>query len=157
MNKHKMDKHILIIDDDIDIFHAFQAVLSPESLASRQKMAELLKRPVASAASSSTGFTLHYASQGEDGFRMVERSLATEPPFAMAFVDIRMPPGWDGVKTAASIRTIDPNIIIVMITAYADRSQEDILASIGTPEKLLFLRKPFDPDTVRQLASSLTD
>lgn len=150
-----MNKRILIIDDDIEIFHAFQAVLSPESIPSRQKMAELLRRPTEGSAPPPATFSLQYASQGEDGFRMVEKSLATDLPFAVAFIDIRMPPGWDGVKTAASIRAIDPNIEIVIVTAYSDRSQENILAAVGTPEKLLFFKKPFDPDEVRQLAISL--
>lgn len=152
-----MNKRILIIDDDCEIFHAFQAVLAPDSIPSHQKMAQLLKKSLDAPVPTAVSFSLQYAAQGEDGFRVVEKALAESQPFAVAFIDIRMPPGWDGVKTAASIRAIDPNIEIVIVTAYSDRSQEDILASVGTPEKLLFFKKPFDPDEVRQLAISLTE
>ncbi|MCI5212330.1 MAG: hybrid sensor histidine kinase/response regulator, partial [Candidatus Electrothrix sp. ATG2] len=73
------------------------------------------------------------------------------------FVGIRMPPGWDGMKTARRIRKIDPNIEIVIVTAYSDRSREEIARSVGTLHKLLFFRKPFDPDELMQVAVSLCD
>jgi PAS domain S-box-containing protein len=78
-------------------------------------------------------------------------------PFAAAFVYVRMPPGWDGMKTAAKIRQIDPQVEIVIITAYSDCSRSEIVKNVGQPDKLLFLRKPFDPEELSQIALSLTE
>ncbi len=150
------NRRILIIDDDLDVWKAYEIVLSPpdelKNSASR-KMAELLtdskkeERPV---------FDLHYAAQGQAGFALVHKALDEDRPYAVAFIDIRMPPGWDGMETAARIRQIDPKIEIVIVTAYSDRSREEIVQNVGAPDKLLFLRKPFDPDELTQLALSLT-
>ncbi|MCW5209422.1 response regulator, partial [Desulfobulbus sp. US1] len=71
------------------------------------------------------------------------------------FVDIRMPPGWDGMETATRIRKFDPDIEIVIVTAYSDRSREEIARAVGTLHKLLFFRKPFDPEELMQVAVSL--
>ena len=48
-----------------------------------------------------TSFELDSAYQGQEGFEMVKRALAEHRPFALAFVDVRMPPGWDGIETIA--------------------------------------------------------
>ena len=64
--------------------------------------------------------------------------------------------GWDGMETAAKIRQLDPNIEFVIITAYSDRARAEIVASVGAPDKLLFLRKPFDPEELTQFAVALT-
>ena len=74
----------------------------------------------------------------------------------MAFVDVRMPPGWDGMQTASMIRKVDQRIEIVIITAYSDRDRLELVKEIGTPEKLLYLKKPFDVDELRQIVLSLT-
>jgi len=76
--------------------------------------------------------------------------------YAVAFIDIRMPPGWDGIKTAQKIREIDRDIEIVIVTAYADVTRSQIVSNIGYPEKLLYLRKPFDNDELAQIALQLT-
>ncbi|MEN8232914.1 MAG: histidine kinase, partial [Thermodesulfobacteriota bacterium] len=102
-------------------------------------------------------FTLEKAAQGQEGFTLVQNGLAEDKPFALAFIDIRMPPGWDGISTAARIRDLDPNIEIVIVTAYSDRSLEEIIQAVGTPEKLILLRKPFDHEEIIQLSFSLTE
>jgi len=65
-------------------------------------------------------------------------------------------PGWDGLKTASEIRKIDKNIEIIIVTAYSDKNRDEILESVGTPEKLLYLKKPFDREEIMQLVLSLT-
>lgn len=107
-------------------------------------------------AESHPSFQLQFAGQGQQGFEMVKEALSRNEPYALAFIDIRMPPGWDGMETAARIRRIDPNLEIVIVTAYSDRSRAEIVESVGAPDKLLFLRKPFDAEELTQLGLALT-
>ena len=74
----------------------------------------------------------------------------------MAFVDVRMPPGWDGIETIARIWEVDPELQVVVCTAYSDYSWEEMRAKVGQPDSLLVLKKPFDNIEVQQLAHALT-
>lgn len=101
-------------------------------------------------------FQFDTASQGQEGFEKIKQALAEGRPYALAFVDIRMPPGWDGVVTIQRIWEIDPDIQIVICSAYSDYSWEDMVKNLGTSDNLLVLKKPFDNVAVRQLACALT-
>lgn len=151
-------RRILVIDDDLDVWKAYQLVLAPETVssgASVEKINRLLS-PEMENDPAAVHFSLSFAAQGQEGFAMVEEAARRKEPFALAFVDVRMPPGWDGMETAKRIRALDPEIELVIVTAYSDHSIEEIVRAVGSSEKLLFLRKPFDPDEIRQLALSLT-
>ncbi|MCP4694919.1 MAG: PAS domain S-box protein, partial [Desulfobacterales bacterium] len=160
------NKRILVIDDDLEIWKAYKAVLEPERVANvgaQQKLGRLLSLDpdedldAEPRSDSSPVFQVRFAAQGQEGYALVKEAIAESMTFAAAFIDIRMPPGWDGMETAARIRQIDPNIEIVIVTAYSDRSRHEISATVGAPEKLLFLRKPFDPEELTQMALSLTE
>ncbi len=151
-------RRILVIDDDLDVWKAYRLVLTPEAVSSgtsAEKINRLLS-PVMDDDPAAAHFSLSFAVQGQEGFAMVEEAVRKKEPFALAFVDVRMPPGWDGMETARRIRALDPEIELVIVTAYSDHSIEEIVRAVGSSEKLLFLRKPFDPDEIRQLALSLT-
>ncbi|MBA3004661.1 MAG: response regulator [Desulfurivibrio sp.] len=151
-------RRILVIDDDLDVWKAYQLVLAPEAVSSgtsAEKINRLLS-PGMENDPAAAHFSLSFAAQGQEGFAMVEEAARRKEPFALAFVDVRMPPGWDGMETAKRIRALDPEIELVIVTAYSDHSIEEIVRAVGSSEKLLFLRKPFDPDEIRQLALSLT-
>jgi signal transduction histidine kinase len=134
-------------------------VLSPEGLhpdSSAAKISQLLNEGTdKQTAVDEPCFSLSFASQGQEGYQLAEEALELEP-FAMAFVDVRMPPGWDGMETAIKIRQLDPNIELVIVTAYSDRSMEEIVRNVGASDKLLFLRKPFDPEELKQIARCMT-
>lgn len=104
----------------------------------------------------SDSYEIIEASQGMDAVKIIEKSLKEEQPFSLMFLDIRMPPGIDGVETARLIRKMDPNIEIVIMTAYSDYKFEEIVKTVGNPDKLLYYYKPFKPEQIRQLTSSLT-
>jgi PAS domain S-box-containing protein len=158
------NKRILVIDDDQDIWKSYQMVLQPDTQDATSSMSQLnallLEEDLQG---NSTGsekipdFELSYAPQGMEGYEMVKQAIRDKQPFAIAFVDIRMPPGWDGMETATRIREIDPDIELVIVTAYSDRSRDEIARAVGTQHKLLFFRKPFDPDELMQIAVSLCD
>jgi len=93
--------------------------------------------------------------QAEQAVDAVVQALAAGQPFAVAFLDIRMPPGKDGVWAAEQIRALDPDIEIVIVTAYSDVDPQEIAARVPPVDKLLYLQKPFHPHEVRQCVSSL--
>jgi two-component system, NtrC family, sensor kinase len=101
-------------------------------------------------------FELDSASQGQEGLEKVRVALAGGRPYALAFVDVRMPPGWDGVETIQRIWQVDPDIQIVICTAYSDFSWEEIRNRLGNSDALLVLKKPFDTIEVLQIAHALT-
>jgi PAS domain S-box-containing protein len=86
----------------------------------------------------------------------VQAKVAEGQPYALAFVDVRMPPGWDGVETIKQLWQVDPNLQVVICTAYSDYSWTDIYAKLGHSDSLLILKKPFDNIEVIQLAHALT-
>ena len=100
---------------------------------------------------------LSFATQGQDGYDMVVRSVEEEKPYALAFVDMRMPPGWDGLETIERLWKVDPKIHIAICTAFADYSWREIIQRVGHTDQLLIVKKPFDNVEVIQLATSLTE
>jgi PAS domain S-box-containing protein len=153
----KVNHRILVIDDNTSIHADFKKILCPENSrkASLNKMRAALFDD-AEPAVEALGFELESAYQGQEGLEMVKKSLAENRPYAMAFVDVRMPPGWDGIETIARIWEVNPELQIVVCTAYSDYSWEEMRAKVGQPDSLLILKKPFDNIEVQQLAHALT-
>src|SRR5437016_6107206 len=77
-------------------------------------------------------------------------------PYAMAFVDVRMGPGWDGIETTAKLWEADPDLQVVICTAHSDYSWDGMVAKLGHSDRLVILKKPFDNVEVQQLANALT-
>ncbi|NJL15982.1 MAG: hypothetical protein HC938_01080 [Nitrospira sp.] len=101
-------------------------------------------------------YELDFASQGREGFGLVQSAHQAGNPYALAFVDMRMPPGWDGLETIEHLWYADPEIQVVVCSAYSDHPWEDVSRRIGETDKLLILMKPFNSIEVVQLANSLT-
>ena len=101
-------------------------------------------------------FELFSAFQGQQALQKVIEAQQNGSPYALSFMDVRMPPGWDGVETIQKIWEVDPHIQMVICTAYADYTWEEIYKLFGNTDNLVFLRKPFDHTEVRQLAATLT-
>ena len=152
------NRRVLIIDDNRAIHDDFAKILSPFSAT-----------PGALAASEAalfgphvdvvqqTHFELGSAYQGQEGLRLVSEAREAGKPYAMAFVDVRMPPGWDGVETIRRIWEIDPDVQIVICTAYSDYSCSEIFAKLDQRDGWLILKKPFDGVEAFQLAHTLTE
>ena len=153
----KPNHRILIIDDNPSIHADFRKILCPantDDTTVRGMEAALFEEHPPSRRDVS--FQLDSAYQGQEGLEMVKQAQAENRPYAMAFVDVRMPPGWDGVETIARIWEVDPELQIVVCTAYSDYSWEELRAKVGQPDNLLVLKKPFDNVEVQQLAHALT-
>lgn len=154
----KPNQRILIIDDNPSIHVDFRDILSPAHTgndAASDLEAALFDD--AHPTPKEVTFELGSAFQGEEGLEMVEKAVGENHPYAMAFVDVRMPPGWDGVETIARIWQSYPEIQIVVCTAYSDYSWEAMRAKVGQPDSLLVLKKPFDNVEVQQMAHALTE
>src|SRR5882757_734558 len=139
----KPNRRILLVDDNTSIHDDFRKILSPENsrkAAVKKLGAALFDRT--EPAREQTSFELDSAHQGQEGLEMVKTALAEQRPYALAFVDVRMPPGWDGVETIARIWEAYPEIQIVVCTAYADYSWEELRAKVGQPDSLVVLKKP---------------
>ncbi|HSV46589.1 MAG TPA: response regulator, partial [Ramlibacter sp.] len=93
---------------------------------------------------------------GREGLAMVEAAVQAGRPYALAFVDMRMPPGWDGVETVERLWRVDPQLQIVICTAYSDHPWEEVLARLDVQDRLLIVKKPFDMIEISQLARTLT-
>jgi PAS domain S-box-containing protein len=153
----KPNRRILIVDDNESIHSDFRNILCPElpdESAVNAMEAVLFEEEAPK--QEQVLFELDSAFQGQQALEMVKKSLAEQRPYAMAFVDVRMPPGWDGVETIARVWEVDPELQVVVCTAYADYSWEDMRAKVGHPDNLLVLKKPFDNIEVQQLAHALT-
>ena len=150
------NRRILIIDDNADIHDDYRRVLqegqSPNTLAAAE--AELFGDAPAAGDRSPT-FELRHASQGDQGYELLRGEQRQGRPFALAFVDMRMPPGWDGLETIKRLWEADPRLQVVLCTAYSDYSWFEICEALSPGDRLLILKKPFDAIEVRQLAASL--
>lgn len=158
-NPEKDLKHrILIVDDNPSIHKDFQTILLEEEES--ETLSTLRDEVLGN--KSFTGKTknvyeLDFASQGKEGCEKIKKACSENNPYELAFVDMRMPPGWDGLKTIEHMWKIDPNVQVVICTAYSDYSWGEITERLGRSENLLILKKPFDSAEVAQLASALTE
>lgn len=154
---HENTLKIIVIDDNKEVHQDFQKILSfNESNELSPVEKNLFETDSFSGNTSLPKFQIDSVFQGKDGVEMIKKAYDADKPYALAFVDIRMPPGWDGIETIKHIWEIDPTIQVVICTAYSDYSWEETLAELGQHENLLILKKPFDSTSVRQLAFALT-
>ena len=151
------NRRVLLIDDNESIHVDFRKIIGGGTggAAALDSMSAALFDEPAQVPSEHAGFEIDSAYQGQEGLAFVENSLALGRRYALAFVDIRMPPGWDGIETIQRIWRIDPELQIVICTAYSDYSWSDMMRVLGETDRLLILKKPFDNIEVRQIASAL--
>jgi two-component system, cell cycle sensor histidine kinase and response regulator CckA len=164
MNPHAQTKssrashfRVLLVDDNPAIHADFRKIICPsqESNARADEMeAILFAAPQPSTAQ--TTFELESAHQGQEALHMLKRALAENRPYALAFVDVRMPPGWDGIETISHLWEVYPRLQIVVCTAYSDYSWDEMHAKLGHSDNLVLLKKPFDNVEVQQLTHALT-
>lgn len=127
---------ILAVDDESSILMLYEETLRPESNPNH--------------------FSLTLCSQAEEALDTVRRAVEEGKPFTVAFLDVRMPPGPDGVWLAEQIRALDPYIEIVMVTGYSDTKPDEIASRVPPSDKLLYLQKPFHNLEIQHFAASLS-
>ena len=148
---------VLLIDDNRAIHEDFGKILGGDVRqlsALNESRAALFGEEIEE--SPQAVFALDSAHQGEEGVAMLLHSIEQGRPYSMAFIDMRMPPGIDGLETAARLWKIDPELQIVVCTAFSDYSWKETVEKLGNSDRLLILKKPFETIEVLQLAHALT-
>jgi diguanylate cyclase (GGDEF)-like protein len=151
---------LLIIDDNVAIHQDFLKIFgtTAEEAAEQEFLAAeaALFGEAVDTASTRPVFAIDSAYQGQEGVEKARQALAEGRPYGMAFIDMRMPPGWDGLETIERLWAIDPHIQVVICSAHADYDWMEVVHRLGHSDQLLVLRKPFESIEVLQCANSLT-
>jgi len=150
------NRRILIIDDDTRIHDDFRKILGEKTEKSEYDEIESSLFEDEGGRFDTMKYELDSAHQGEEGYEKVIKANEENRPYAMAFIDMRMPPGWDGLETIKHIWQVDSRIQLVICTAYSDYSWNEVLYHLGASDRLLILKKPFDMVEVQQIATALT-
>ena len=151
-----INRRILVIDDNPSIHDDFRRILQSNESAFTLFEARATLFDEVSVAASREGFEVDCADQGQAGLALVQSAMQRGCPYAVAFIDMRMPPGWDGVETLEHLWRIDPDLQAVICTAFADLDWDRIIQRFSCSDQLLVLRKPFDVIEVWQAANALT-
>jgi two-component system NtrC family sensor kinase len=155
---HTPNRRILVIDDNRDIHKDFRKIFSSNA-EHAPALAQAEGRFVGGTTTVAEHpvFEFDSAFQGQEGLELIRRSLEENRLYAMAFVEARMPPGWDGIETIARIWQEYPDLQVVVCTAYSDYSWAEMIGKVGQSDQLVILKKPFDHLEVLQLAKALTE
>jgi diguanylate cyclase (GGDEF)-like protein len=151
-------RRILIIDDNAAIHVDFYKVLGPAAEEAAEADLDALEANVfgeTAVIAARPDFEIDSAHQGEEGVAMARQALLEGRPYSMAFVDMRMPPGWDGLKTIECLWAVDPDVQVVICSAHSDYDWTEVVGRLGHSDKLLVLRKPAEPIEILQCATAL--
>ena len=148
---------ILIVDDDPAVHDSYRMSFVPaDDAAALADLAAQLFDDVAPGDPPRLRMAFDHVHQGNEAVATVERAVRDDRRFAVAFIDVRMPPGIDGRETARRIRAVDPDVQIVIVTGYSDFSPAEIARVAGPPDRLFYIAKPFTADEVVQTATALS-
>jgi len=155
---------VLVVDDEPEIRDAYKQILGDteanlEMTGFHELRSRLFRKnpqeALRQAATRATSFETVFCQQAAEAVVAVKEALSRNEPFAVAFIDMRMPPGQDGVWAATHIRELDPALEIVICTAYSDADPGEIGGYVPPEDKLSYLQKPFHPHEVRQMTIAL--
>ncbi len=152
-------RKILIVDDQASIHRAYREILAPKAVNTDalDELEQLLfGDPLEAKPPALDSFELVHAYQGEEALQRIHESINNDDPFGMAFVDMRMPPGWNGVETIRRLWEVDPDLQVVICTAYTEQNWRKIVAELKKVDQLLLLNKPFSSELVLSLAHAMT-
>jgi diguanylate cyclase len=152
---------VLIADDEAGIRDSYVEIFQPSrNKIANDRLPDLRARlfgkeqPIRKDEQLNVELTL--CSGAEEAVLAVETANRDGNPFAVVFLDMRMPPGPDGVWAATHIRELDKLLDIVVVTAYSDIDPEEISRRVPPSGSLFYLQKPFHPHEIRQIAMALT-
>jgi diguanylate cyclase (GGDEF)-like protein len=152
-------KRILIVDDEPAMHESYRRSFAPQRSEGGDALgdmaAELFGDDTTAPVADAANFALTHMNQGLDAVAAVETALAAGTPYAVAFIDVRMPPGIDGRETAMRIRALDPEINLVIVTGYSDFSPIEISKVAGPADKIFYIAKPFEVAEIVQTATAL--
>ena len=150
-------RRVLVVDDNRAIHEDFHKILSKDTAGTELADLEIALFGEPTATALPVNYQVDDAYQGQEAHQMLSAAHREGWRYDLAFVDMRMPPGWDGVQTIEHLWDEDPELQIVICTAYSDYTWSDLFAKFGRTDNLLILKKPFDNAEVQQLAATLTE
>jgi signal transduction histidine kinase len=151
------NRRVLVVDDMPSMHQDFRKSLATGRVdADLDQLEAELFGDAGQPAASDDGFEIDSAYQGIEALAKVKGAVGEGRPYALAFVDMRMPPGWDGVETIERLWKVDPRLQVVICTAYSDHPWDEVLRRLDVQDRLLIIKKPFDMIEVAQLARTLT-
>lgn len=150
-------QRILVVDDDPAILRVWRRVLEPKA---RQPSLDHLEKKLFGvtppAAPQEAEFAIDTALQGAEGFQKVVSALAESRPYTFALVDMRMPPGWDGLETILRMLEKDPKLEVGICSAFSDISRDEVAQRVGRAD-LMWIKKPFDLEMAREMTRKLSE
>jgi DNA-binding NtrC family response regulator len=149
-------RRILVMDDNAEIQKDFKKILTLRGqTAAAADDTEAFIFGADSGRKALPRYEINAAYQGQEGLEMVRRAVAERAPYPVAFVDVRMPPGWDGIETISRVWEVDPDLLVIICTAYSDYSLEQMAAKLHRRDQFVILKKPFDVVEVQQMADAM--
>ena len=151
---------VLIVDDQESIYIDFREMLGVKE---RERRSDELANSFFSAGRDNKrindvpSYELSYASSGNEAYEMIKLAKESNCPYAVAYIDIRMPPGIDGIETIRRVREFEKNLEIVIMTAYSDKPMSDIVNNMELLHKLLYIRKPVAHEEIQQITRALVE
>jgi signal transduction histidine kinase len=155
---HSTPTKVLVVDDNQAIHADFAKILTRPSASSGLDDLERLALGRASPSNDAQipVYKIESAFQGAEALARVQAAVGSDQHYALAFVDMRMPPGWDGLQTIEKLWSVDPGLQVVICSAYSDYDWDDVLGRLKRPDKLLVIKKPFEAVEVLQCANALS-
>ena len=147
---------LLVVDDNRDIHQDMRKILTPDTSDPALGAMEAALFGEEMEGAGGVAFEISSAYQGQEGLALVRTAVQEGRPYAVAFVDMRMPPGWDGIETIEHMWREDPNLQVVICSAYSDHSWAEIIDRLGATDQFLILKKPFDNIEALQMAHALS-
>lgn len=143
-----MNRNILFVDDEQNILDAYRTILKPAARRTSRRLSR-------DTSAQQTSYNLFFANSGEEAVEIYRQQLEKNDPIAAGFFDMIMPGGIDGSETIRQIREIDPSIMCVIATAFADRDPREICQFFDDQSMWVYLNKPFNDGEIRQLAANM--
>lgn len=159
MGTHHHDEHIrvLIADDDEHILQAYREAFSDtestQAMRALDELAAELFEP-GDVTDDEPHFDVVACSQGDDAIDLAKQAANDGYPFDVVILDVRMPPGIDGVEAGCKIRELDPDVEIVFVTGFSDMPLEELQRRVPPPIKLHYFNKPLSFSRLAQDVAS---
>ena len=149
---------VLVADDDEEIIAAYREAFSDKESTQEMQVLDALAAELFDPELINDGephFDVVACSQGDDAISLAKIATAAGDPFDVVILDVRMPPGIDGVEAGSAIRAMDPDIEIVFVTGFSDVPLEELRRRVPPPMKLHYFNKPLSLSQLAQDVASM--
>jgi len=154
---HDENIRVLIADDDERILQAYREAFSDTESTQEMRALDALAAELfesSDVTDEEPHFDVVACSQGNDAIDLAKQAANDGHPFDVVILDVRMPPGIDGVEAGCQIRELDPDVEIVFVTGFSDMPLEELRRRVPPPIKLHYFNKPLSFSQLAQDVAS---